>query len=284
MIVPFSTALRAAGVTDPALVRAHRRIARGAARYQPEQYASLRLLAPPRLQPHLLALYWFVHVTDDLAESADADRWKRWEEAVDGAVLDGGPGAPPLLAVLRHTLTVTGLPAACVRDFVDGLRGDLGLEGYGDEAGFQRYVDRVALPSLMLVLGVHAPLREASLRPRLRDAAEAAQRVDDLADLAEDRREGLPVLVSRPDQLPWQIEAARSALVRAREILDLLGPGTAAAEARPMLRAFLDLHDVHLSAIERAGPTVLTHPVGPPLLPAIRVALTALRTKGKRSG
>jgi phytoene synthase len=285
MIASFSAALRAAGVTDPELARVHRRIARGVARYQPEQYVALRLLAPPRLQPHLFCVYWFVHVTDELAEAGDERRWKEWEEAVARALESPGdpgrpgqpgqPAVPRMLTALRHTIAATGLPATYVQDFVDGLRGDIGLTAYGDETGFQEYVDRVALPSLLLVLGVHAPLRDPSLRPGLRDTAEAAQRIDDLADLAEDRREGLPMLVTRPEQLPGQITAARSALTGAREVLTLLAPTREAAEAAPMLRAFLDLHDVHLSAVEGAGAAVLERRVRPPLGPAIRVVLGA---------
>ncbi|MFG2667074.1 phytoene/squalene synthase family protein [Streptomyces sp. NPDC048387] len=271
----YRAALDHAGVHDPAARTTYQDLAREVRRLEPPYYAAIRLLAPSRLQPHLLCVYAFTHATDTTSDSGPAElrprRFRAWRTAVRAALADGRADDPRLAALL-HTLERTGMPEAWVGDFVDGMAGDLDYRDFGSEAGFQAYVDRVSHPLLVLVCGVHPGCRTPEVVRALRDAAEAAQRIDCLGDLADDLRAGLPCLPHTGPQLHEQITLAGAALGRARDVLPLLP-----AEFVPVMTAFLDVHGIQLRALERTGPRLPRQTVRTPLLPSLKVLLAARR-------
>lgn len=278
MVVPsasYRAVLDRAGVHEPSMRSTYQDIARKVRRLEPPYYAATRLLAPSWLQPHILCVYAFAHATDTAADSGPvagrAHRFHAWDTAVRAALADRRTDDPRLAALL-HTLERTGLPETWVGTFVDGMAGDLGYRDFGSEAGFQAYVDRVSHPLMLLLSGVHPGCRTREVVRALRDAAEAAQRIDCLSDLADDVRAGRPCLPHTGWQLRGQIELARQALRRARDILPFLPP-----ELVPVMTAFLDVHTLQLRAVERAGPRLTRTTVRPPLLASLKVLLSARR-------
>ncbi|MFF8641304.1 phytoene/squalene synthase family protein [Streptomyces sp. NPDC015345] len=271
----YRATLDRAGVHELAVRNTYRDIAREVRRLEPPYYAATRLLAPARLQPHILCLYAFAHATDTAADSGPAagrpHRFRAWETAVRAALADRRADDPRLAALL-HTLDRTGLPDTWVGTFMDGMAGDLGYRDFGSEGGFQAYVDRVSHPLMLLLSGVHPGCRTHEVVRALRDAAEAAQRIDCLSDLADDVRAGLPCLPHTGRQLRGQIELADVALGRARAVLPLLP-----AEFVPVMTAFLDVHRIQLRAVERAAPRLTRNTVRTPLMPSLRVLLAARR-------
>ncbi|MFH9015323.1 squalene/phytoene synthase family protein [Streptomyces sp. NPDC017943] len=273
--VPYHTVLDHAGVHAPSVRRAYRDIAREVRRLEPPYYAAIRLLAPSRLQPHILCVYAFIHATDTASDSGPAatrpDRFRAWDTAVREALAERRADNPRLAALL-HALDHTGLPDAWVSDFLDGMAGDLEYRAFGSEAGFQAYVDRVSHPLMVLVCGVHPGCRTPEVVRALRDAADAGQRIDCLGDLADDLRRGLPCLPHTGRQLHAQIELAAAALGRARDVLPLMPP-----EFVPVMTAFLDVQRIQLRALRRAGSRLPRHTVRTPWLPSIKVLLAARR-------
>jgi phytoene synthase len=274
-LASYGAALDRAGVHKPAVRKAYREMAREVRRLERPYYAAIRLLAPLRLQPHMLCVYAFVHATDTAADSGPValrpQRFRAWEATVRAALADRRT-QDPRLAALLHTLDRTGLPEAWVATFVEGMAGDLDYRDFGSEADFQAYVDRVSHPLLLLLCGVHPGFRTPEVVDALRDAADAAQRIDCLGDLADDARAGLPCLPHAGRQLREQIELAGAALGRARDVLRLLPP-----ELVPVMTAFLDVHRIQLRALERAGPRLTRNTVRTPLLPSLKVLLAARR-------
>ncbi|MEU7283439.1 squalene/phytoene synthase family protein [Streptomyces sp. NPDC045431] len=273
--VSYRVVLDRAGIHEPSVRNTYRDIAREVRRLEPPYYAATRLLAPLWLQPHILCVYAFAHATDTAADSGPVDRrpqrFRTWEATVRAALTDRRADDPRLAALLL-TLERTGLPEAWVGDFMDGMAGDLDYRDFGSEAGFQAYVDRVSHPLMLLLSGVHPGCRTEQVVRALRDAAEAAQRIDCLSDLADDLRAGLPCLPHTGRQLREQIELAGAALDRAGAVLPLLPP-----EFTPVMTAFLDVHRIQLRAVERAGPHLTRKTVRTPLTPSLKVLFAARR-------
>ena len=281
-MIPFGRALDRAGITDREARRDYRTVARASLRRDPAHCLAVRMLVPAALQPHLLATYWFALATDAVADSGPPagrrERFDRWSATVRQA-LNAAPGvsaapAPdpgwgggdPRLAAFARTVTERGLPTEWIHCFLTGMRQDTGCTTLRGEEEFERYVDRISLPYLLLLLGVHPGCREPRQLPGYRLLAAACQRVDFLADLAEDSgadRAGLPGA-----ELTEQIARARADLRAARPVLDLTP-----LELRPMMNALLLMHALHLEAIERAGDRVLRRKIGHPLLPTARLLL-----------
>ena len=272
-MIRFGQALDRAGVLERTARRDYRSVARGVLRADPAYCLAIRLLVPAALQPHLLACYWFARATDTVADSGPADgrpeRFDRWSDTVR-RTLDPNRADPrgggPRLAAFARTAAERGLPDELIDGFLDGMRQDTGCTGLHSEPEFARYVDRISLPYLLLLVGVHPRCREPAHLPAYRLLATACQRIDFLADLAEDTgagRAGLP-----GPGLAEQIARARAELRAAHPVLDLTP-----LELRPMMNALLLMHTLHLEAIDRAGERVLRRRVGHPLLPTARLLL-----------
>ncbi|MEU8431883.1 squalene/phytoene synthase family protein [Streptomyces sp. NPDC029216] len=274
-LASYGAVLDRAGAHEAALRNAYREMAREVRRLEPPYYAAIRLLAPSRLQPHMLCVYAFIHATDLASDSGPValrpQRFRAWEATVR-AVFADRRAEDPRLAALLHTVDRTGLPEAWVTGFVEGMAGDVDYRDFGSEAGFQAYVDRVSHPLMLLLCGVHPGCRTPEVVHALRDAADAGQRIDCLGDLADDARAGLPCLPHAGRQLREQLELAGAALGRAREVLRLLPP-----EFAPVMTAYLDVQRIQLRALERAGARLTRTTVRTPLLPSLKVLLAARR-------
>ena len=293
-MIRFGRVLDLAGIREPGARRDYRAAVRTLLRADPVHCLAVRLLVPAPLQPHLLACYWFARATDAVADSGPAagrrERFDHWSATVRralagetaGAAADetagetaGEPGGEPTgepaaggpqLAAFARTVAERGLPPAWIDRFLSGMRQDAEGAGLASEEEFERYVDRVSLPYLLLLVGVHPGCREPGHARAYWLLAAACQRIDFLADLAEDSRADRARLPGA--ELAVQIARARAALYAARPVLDLTP-----LELRPMMNAFLLMHSLHLEAVERAGERVRRRRVRHPLLPTARLLL-----------
>ncbi len=244
----------------------------------------------------MLAASWFGCATDDIVDrGARPDRARRyaeWETRVRAALATGTCAYQPLAAFLR-TVDQCQVPAQWVAQCLDGWREDLHFRGLESEADFQSYVDRVVVPPMRLVLGIHGGTRNEPFTVALRRYTESYHRVDTLADMAEDLRDGrvhLPaqdlrrVGVSteellagrRPPRLlellrEWT-DLARTGLRRARDLCD-----AAPDELRPIIGASITVNELRLDSLEKAGLGILSRCVLPPVVPALRLVLAERR-------
>lgn len=295
-MITYARALDSAGIHDSRLRHGYRGIARVVLRAETAHYVAARLLMPPARQPHAVAAYWFVHVTDSLSDSGDAGlrgtRYAAWDRQVRQALVKGAsPDAG--LDAFCFTAAACGLPADWITRVLDALGNDVAFAGFETEDDYQDYVDRVALPSLLLFVGIHPELRGDQPVRACRALADACQRVDFLADLAADLREGRLCLpraeLHRLNVDPQALVAgqaaaglaplvsgwaalARESLAAARSILLVVPP-----ELRPAMWAFLRLHELKLGQAEAAGERLPARCVTLPSGQALRVVLEARR-------
>ncbi|MEU6377203.1 squalene/phytoene synthase family protein [Streptomyces sp. NPDC046909] len=267
---------------DPALRDDYSVAARVFARRILAHYAVVRLLVAPALQPHLIAAYAFLARTDDLADQGPLHerlpRWRAWSEQVT-AGLDSGQAQDPVLRAFLHTVSVRQLPHHWVHTYLKATDEELHFTGHATEADFQRYVDHLALPALMLIEDLqHEGGGDADFRSRCRSFAEGLQRLDFLTDLTEDLGEGRLYLpqedldrfgVTRAaleqgqdteavrELIAFTCRRTRQALTDARAL-----PAATAPSFRPLQRALLELAEHQLSRVERTGSAVTRRTVG----------------------
>ena len=146
---------------------------------------ALRVL-PREVRRHLLAIYGFARLADDLGDEAPGDRLAQldWLEAdLDRAYL-GNP-EHPLLQRLVPTLTALDLPRQPFLDLIDANRQDQRIRRYASYAELEQYCQLSATPVGRLVLhvfGVATPERLV-----FSDAAcTGLQLVEHCQDVAED--------------------------------------------------------------------------------------------------
>jgi len=292
--------LTAAGVRDRALRADYSTAARVFARRILAHYAAVRLLVTPALHPHVVASYAFLARTDDLADQGPLEerlpRWHAWAEQVT-AGLRSGQADDPVLRAFLHTVAVRRLPHHWVHTYLKATTEELHFTGHATEADFQRYVDHLALPALMLIEDLqHEGGGDESFRSRCRSFAEGLQRLDFLTDLTDDLKEGRLYLpqedldrsgVTRADLEQGQDTLAVRELVAltCRKTRKSLTDSRALAEAtvpgfRPLQRALLDLAEHQLARVESAGASITRRPVGY----GIRVPLTVLFRERRRVG
>ncbi len=257
------------------------KVARFMQRREPAGYLAVRLLVPASHQPHVLAGYAFASFTDDVCDRGTVQertrRYDVWAEQVRAA-LSSGSARHPLLRAFLHTASARELPRHWVDSYLDGARIDLDFSGFATEADYQRYVEQLTWPFLMITSGLaHAGGGSAEFAAGCRLFADAAQRTDILTDLAEDLRGGrlyLPVSdldqygITRSDlekgrDLPGvralisaTAGAARATLREAAVILDLCP-----AEHRRLMRFILDLHHQRLESVTARGASIVRRPV-----------------------
>lgn len=279
-MIRYVRTLDAAGVTDSALRRGYRKTAFSLLRSDPQHHLAIRLLIPARLQPHLVAAYWFAAAADGVADDGPAsgrlDRFDAWTRTTGPQGTGNRPGTP--LSAFWHTVEAIGLPRRRIQALLDGLRTDAAAGARVlDEDGLQQYVDRVSLPYLMLLVGVHPECQGSEASRLFRPLALACQRIDFLADLAQDLRAERPRLAHEPAARAAHRTRARADLQTAGDVLS-----DTPEELLPMMRAFLRLHELRLDTIDRCDPELEHRSVRTPLLPAFRIlAVAAGEAAGK---
>lgn len=290
--------LVAAGVLDRGLRADYTTAARVFARRILAHYAAVRLLVAPALHPHVVAAYAFLARTDDLADQGPLQerlpRWDSWAHQVT-AGLESGHADDPVLRAFLHTVAVRRLPHHWVHTYLKATTEELHFTGHATEADFQRYVDNLALPALMLIEDLqYEGGGDEVFRSRCRSFAEGLQRLDFLTDLTDDLTEGRLYLpqedldrfgVTRADLEQGQDTAGvaelvaltcrrtRKSLTDSRALLDSTAPGF-----RPLQRALLDLAEHQLSRVEGSGTSVTRQAVGY----GIRVPLAVLFRERRR--
>ncbi|WP_051814419.1 squalene/phytoene synthase family protein [Kitasatospora sp. MBT63] len=296
----WRTTLTAADINGAGLRADYTAAARRVLRREQAPYLALRLLAAPPLVPYLAAGLAFMNLVDDTAETGTPEQRAEGLRALTARVeeaLDSGRSGDPVLRAYAHAVTVRGLPAHWVSDFLAGAAtAEADFTGFGTEQDFEAYLDAYAWPGVVVFTGLQyrgGPDPEAAAGWRRFVAA--AQRVDFLADLAGDLAAGRLCIprerlaehgVTRAELergqdgpavralLADQCGRARAALTAAADVVQLADPGL-----RAVGRMMTELMAHQLTAVERAGAGALRKDVGYGLLAPLRILARARRTR-----
>ncbi|WP_367320043.1 phytoene/squalene synthase family protein [Streptomyces sp. HUAS ZL42] len=298
-LATWRTALEAADIGDERLRLDYARCAKFIRDRDTGPYVGVRVLAPPALQPHLLAGLAFANHTDDLADAGNSPdaraRRADWlAQARRGVHDDSCPY--PIVRAFVHSVTVRGLCTSWILRLLDAAELEPDFAGFADEAEFGQYVDRYTWPLLMCSAGLQyqgGPSDEAARTWRA--YAEFAQRLDFLNDLRADLEAGrlcLPAdaltehAVARSDLeqgrdtpavhalLQDMCDRAHTALEEARAVLEVCDPGQLVAA-----RSLLTLQERQLNDIRNSRTRVLHRPVGFHRATMLRTMLAELLTQ-----
>jgi squalene synthase HpnC len=267
------------------------------ARAQGENFPVASRLLGRRLRAHLLALYGFARLVDELGDSFAGDRpaaLDQLEGDLDRAYR--GEAEHPLLRRLQPTLRECGLPREPFLRLIEANRVDQRIGRYDTWEQLRGYCELSANPVGELVLGVFGQASPARVA-RSDQICTALQLTEHCQDVAEDMARGrvyLPAedldrygctiaeLSSRHaggplrDTLAFECSRARGLLARGAPLIrELHG-----VRERLAVAAFVAGGRAALDAIERAEYDVLA---GPPRAGAARRLLTLLRTLVERS-
>ncbi|MFI7103749.1 squalene/phytoene synthase family protein [Streptomyces sp. NPDC050161] len=190
---PWRLTMTVAGVPTGALRDDYTAAARLAARRYPAFYSVIRLLFPPAWQPHFYALSAFALYADCLVDvpvrQCDPSRFHAWAGQVRRGLLTGQADQPFLRAFL-HTVDVRSVAHRDVEDYLVGQAERLWTTGYATEQDHDDTVDHIGMPAARMQCAVWLAAAEPVPERPVRLVMDAAQRVDDLADLAADLRRG----------------------------------------------------------------------------------------------
>lgn len=201
---------------------------------------ALRIL-PTRPRRHLMAIYGYARMVDDLGDEAPGDRLAHLD-AVEDELRAHYAGQPPTDEVLRElarTVDARGIPVDVLVRLIEANRVDQVTARY---ATFEQLVDYCTLSAnpvgelVLYVFGAHTPARVA-LSDRI---CTALQIVEHLQDVAEDHRAGRVYLP--------------------KEDLDRFGVGEAdlaAPRASPALRRLVEYEAARAAAWLTAGEPLL---------------------------
>jgi squalene synthase HpnC len=261
------------------------------ARARSENFPVASRLLPQQVRSHLLALYGFARLVDELGDSAPGDRLA----ALDwlGGELDrafAGHAEHPLLVRLTPTLRECLLPREPFVRLIEANRVDQTVASYQTWEQLRAYCSLSADPVGELVLGVlgmATPARVA-LSDRICTALQLTEHCQDVAEDLAAGRVYLPVEdlqrfgCTRADlAAPHAGAPLRGAVAfevaRARGLLDDGAPliGELRGRAGLAVAAFVAGGRSALDAIERAGYDVLA---GPPRATRARRALALATT------
>jgi squalene synthase HpnC len=246
------------------------------ARASGENFPVASRVLPRRVRAHLLRLYGFARLVDELGDSACGDRLAALDELerdLDRAYR--GDAQHPLMIALAPTLRECALPREPFARLIEANRVDQRVTRYESWEQLRGYCALSADPVgelVLAVLGLATPERIA-----LSDAiCSALQLTEHCQDVAEDARAGR-VYLPQEDlaRFGCSINALRAAhaseplrqvlafeVQRARALLDAGAPLLAdlRGRVRVALGAFVAGGRAALDAIERAGYDVLPGP------------------------
>jgi squalene synthase HpnC len=262
------------------------------ARARGENFPVAGRLLGRRLRAHLLAVYGFARLLDELGDSFAGDRPAAldWLEGdLDRAYR--GQAEHPLLRRLQPTLRECELPREPFARLIEANRTDQRVSRYETWEQLRAYCALSANPVGELVLGVFGQATPARVALS-DDICTALQLVEHCQDVAEDLARGRVYLpaedlarcgctiadlsdrhAARPlrDMLAFECSRARELLARGAPLIgELRG-----VRARLAVAAFVAGGRAALEAIERAGYDVLA---GPPRAGNARRALALGRT------
>ncbi|HEY2398065.1 MAG TPA: squalene synthase HpnC [Solirubrobacteraceae bacterium] len=246
------------------------------ARAQTENFPVASRVLPRRVRSHLLALYGFARLVDELGDSAEGDRLAALD-SLEGELDRAfeGRAQHPLLVRLQPTLRECKLPRGPFVRLIEANRLDQRVSRYATWEELRAYCVLSADPVGELVLGVLAAATPA--RVALSDSiCTALQLTEHLQDVAEDLARGRVYLpgedLARFGCTIEQLSAAHAGgplrellafeVARARGLLAEGQPliGELRGRARIALAGFVAGGRAALDAIERAGYDVLAGP------------------------
>lgn len=266
------------------------------ARAETENFTVASRLLPRRERSHLLAIYGFARLVDELGDSAPGDRLAAldWlEQELDRAY--EGRARHALLARLEPTLRECSLPREPFLRLIEANRRDQRVARYDTWEQLLGYCHLSADPVGELVLGVFgaATPERVALSDRICTALQLAEHWQ---DVAEDLRAGRIYLpaedmvrfgctecdLAQP-HAEWRVKGLIAfEVARTRALLAEGAPLIATLHGRERLAvaAFTSGAGAALQAIERAGYDVLG---GPPRATRARRAAALARTLAGRS-
>ncbi|MFC5144742.1 squalene/phytoene synthase family protein [Streptomyces aureoversilis] len=257
----------------------------------------VRLLAPPEWQPHAAAGTALLVFTDDVCDRGAASgrlkRFEAWSGRVQAA-LDSGTSSHPLLRAYLHSAQACGLPRRWMDTYLAGTRIDLDFPGFDDEADYQRYIETLTWPGVMVSTGLMPRLvADESFADSCRLIADGFQRIDFLTDFPEDLRSGrltLPMAdldrhgVNRADLeagrdtpgvralIGATAGLARASLTAAQRMVDQVPD-----PYRPLARCLLGLYHHRLDRVVAMGAAVTRQPVREDPLVCLRLLARSRR-------
>ncbi|HWG09497.1 MAG TPA: squalene synthase HpnC [Solirubrobacteraceae bacterium] len=280
------------------------------ARAESENFPVASRVLPRRVRTHLLAVYGFARLVDELGDSAPGDRLAaldRLEHELDRAY--AGTAEHPLMRRLGETVRACAIPRAPFERLIEANRVDQRVSRYQTWAQLRGYCALSADPVGEIVLevfGVATPERIA-WSDSICTALQLAEHCQDVAEDFTAGRVYLPLedlerFGSSVEQIAAGIEAANAPakrpaggggaaaplreviafeLERGRTLLDAGAPLIAELRGRERLAvaAFSAGGRAAFDAIERAGCDVLS---GPPSASSARRLLALLATLLRR--
>jgi squalene synthase HpnC len=241
-----------------------------------ENFPVASILLPRRLRRHLLAIYGFARLVDEIGDEAQGDRLAAlcWLEGELQAAYTGRAGHP-LMQRLGAALRQCELPREPFLALIEANRVDQSVVRYETWEQLQGYCKLSANPVGELVLGVLglASIERVALSDRI---CTALQLVEHCQDVAEDLTRGriyMPAQDMRACGVAEQDlhaehagEAVRALIaLEVRRVHELLGQGAPLLDTlhgRPRLAvaAFIAGGRAAAQAVERAGFDVLAGP------------------------
>jgi squalene synthase HpnC len=228
-----------------------------------ENFSVASLVLGRATRDHLLAVYGFARLVDQVGDDVDGDRLAHldWLEAEVDRVYDGVPPEHPLMQRLAPTVQALGLPRGPFVRLIDANRRDQRQHVYATFEELVDYCDLSANPVGELVLyvfGVATPARIAQSNA----VCTALQLLEHWQDVHEDYANGRIYLpaedLERFGVAPGAFEGDAYArlmkfeIVRARALLDEGAPlvGTLRSRARLAVAGYVGGGRAGLDALE----------------------------------
>ena len=235
---PSPTHAQTQTTVEPAASSAEGVSAAAAAQASAENFPVALRILPARYRRHLMALYGFARLTDDIGDEVSPDERLRLLDELEADVDRIYDGSQPRLAAMRELATTVAqchVPAQPLRDLIQANRQDQLVTRYetiDDLVGYCRLsadpIGRVVLH----IFGAATPERE-----RLSDSiCTALQLAEHWQDVAEDLGKGR-IYLPRAD----------------RDKFGVTDPDLAAAVTRPKVRALMTFEVARASALLDEG-------------------------------
>lgn len=262
-----------------------------------ENFPVASRLLPRRARGHLMALYGYARLVDDVGDEASGDRSALLDEIeadLDRIYLGAG-AEHALLRRVAQTIEACDLPRGPFQGLVEANRRDQRVHRYGTFDELLAYCELSANPVGRLVLGVFdvATPERIALSDRVCTALQLAEHWQDVVEDLERDRVYLPAedldrfavsehdLRSRP--APERVRALMAfEVARARSLLDHGAPLVRTLRGRPRLAvaAFVGGGYAAFDAIDAAGGDVSAGP--PRATKAARAQATLRVLAGRR--